>query len=67
MGREGVEPSQCFHRRILSPLRLPIPPSPRHRVDLCRLISIYDDSLLGIIHKNSKSPYRLIFIYNVEV
>ncbi len=30
MGREGVEPSRCFHRRILSPLRLPIPPSPRH-------------------------------------
>ena len=30
MGREGVEPSQCHHRRILSPLRLPIPPSPRH-------------------------------------
>src|SRR5215213_8224968 len=31
MGREGVEPSWCLHRRILSPLRLPIPPSPRHR------------------------------------
>ncbi len=30
MGREGVEPSRCLHRRILSPLRLPIPPSPRH-------------------------------------
>ena len=24
---EGVEPSRCRHRRILSPLRLPIPPS----------------------------------------
>ena len=24
MGREGVEPSRCLHRRILSPLRLPI-------------------------------------------
>ena len=22
----GLEPAQCFHRRILSPLRLPIPP-----------------------------------------
>ncbi len=30
VGREGVEPSRCLHRRILSPLRLPIPPSPRH-------------------------------------
>ncbi len=29
VGREGVEPSRCHHRRILSPLRLPIPPSPR--------------------------------------
>ena len=32
MGREGVEPSRCHHRRILSPLRLPIPPSPRHAI-----------------------------------
>ena len=23
----GLEPPQCYHRRILSPLRLPIPPS----------------------------------------
>ena len=29
VGREGVEPSQCLHRRILSPLRLPIPPPPQ--------------------------------------
>ena len=29
IGREGVEPTQCHHRRILSPLRLPIPPPPR--------------------------------------
>lgn len=28
VGREGVEPSRCHHRRILSPLRLPIPPPP---------------------------------------
>ena len=25
VGREGVEPSRCHHRRILSPLRLPKP------------------------------------------
>ncbi len=24
--REGLEPSRCHHRRILNPLRLPIPP-----------------------------------------
>ena len=29
MGRVGVEPTQHLCRRILSPLRLPIPPSPR--------------------------------------
>ena len=29
VGREGVEPSRYHYRRILSPLRLPIPPSPR--------------------------------------
>ena len=31
VGREGVEPSRCHHRRILSPLRLPIPPPPRYK------------------------------------
>src|SRR5829696_5556013 len=29
VGREGVEPSRCYQRQILSLLRLPIPPSPR--------------------------------------
>ena len=29
VGREGVEPSRCHHRRILSPQRLPIPPPPQ--------------------------------------
>lgn len=29
VARVGVEPTRCHHRRILSPLRLPIPPS-RH-------------------------------------
>ena len=32
MGREGVEPSRYHYRRILSPLRLPIPPSPQQRL-----------------------------------
>ena len=31
MGRVGLEPTRCHHRRILSPLRLPIPPPPRVR------------------------------------
>jgi NAD(P)H-quinone oxidoreductase subunit L len=29
MGAGGLEPPQCRHLRILSPLRLPIPPCPR--------------------------------------
>ena len=39
VGRVGVEPTRCFHRRILSPLRLPIPPSPRLLLSLtdCRV------------------------------
>src|SRR6185436_2597346 len=32
VGREGVEPSRCYQRQILSLLRLPIPPSPRQSV-----------------------------------
>ncbi len=27
MGRVGIEPTWCYHRWILSPMRLPIPPS----------------------------------------
>ena len=33
VARVGVEPTRCHHRRILSPLRLPIPPS-RHLLNL---------------------------------
>src|SRR5690606_41793341 len=29
--KEGLEPSRCRHRRILSPLRLPVPPLRRGR------------------------------------
>lgn len=28
--RAGIEPARCFQRGILSPVRLPIPPSRRH-------------------------------------
>ncbi len=31
MGRVGLEPTRHHCRRILSPLRLPIPPPPRVR------------------------------------
>ena len=41
MGREGVEPSRCYHRQILSLLRLPIPPSPRHALFYCILESLH--------------------------
>ena len=34
VGRVGVEPTQCLHRGILSPLRLPIPPPPQVRTIL---------------------------------
>lgn len=29
VGKKGLEPSRCCHHRILSPMRLPIPPLPR--------------------------------------
>ena len=47
VARVGVEPTRCHHRRILSPLRLPIPPS-RHflilfypSVEKCQVFSFY--------------------------
>ena len=33
VGTEGLEPSRCYHQRILSPLRLPIPPRP-HKMEV---------------------------------
>ncbi len=48
VGREGVEPSRCHHRRILSPLRLPIPPSP-HGISYSTLI-IRSVKRTGIVH-----------------
>ena len=38
VGREGVEPSRCYQRQILSLLRLPIPPSPRQWVFYYKLL-----------------------------
>ena len=47
VGREGVEPSRYFYRRILSPLRLPIPPSPQ--VFYCKHRLYFTISLLFFI------------------
>lgn len=41
VGREGVEPSRCLHRRILSPLRLPIPPPPQKAVYVLSFAPLY--------------------------
>jgi hypothetical protein len=32
--RAGIEPARCLQRGILSPVRLPIPPSRRHTADI---------------------------------
>jgi hypothetical protein len=40
VGRVGLEPTWCLHRRILSPLRLPIPPPP-HGLQCCALFYHY--------------------------
>ncbi len=32
VGMKGLEPLRCCHQRILSPLRLPIPPHPQLEV-----------------------------------
>lgn len=46
---EGLEPSQCHHRRILNPLRLPIPPP---RLEEARIIT---QSIPG----SKQMPFRL--------
>ena len=52
MGRVGVEPTQYLYRRILSPLRLPIPPSPRSSVVVrnCNACGLYVKSLTSFLH-----------------
>ncbi len=39
VGRVGLEPTRCHHRRILSPLRLPVPPPPHGLIILYPIIS----------------------------
>src|SRR5260221_4897475 len=42
---EGIEPTWCCHRRILSPLRLPVPPS---RLDAARLRVHYSGARMNL-------------------
>src|SRR5262245_56720388 len=42
---EGIEPTWCCHRRILSPLRLPVPPS---RLDAARLRVHYSGARMSL-------------------
>src|SRR5215472_11029220 len=43
---EGIEPTWCCHRRILSPLRLPVPPS---RLDAESAVRVhYSDARMGL-------------------
>lgn len=37
MGRVGLEPTRCYHRQILSLMRLPIPPPARCQFSLTLL------------------------------
>lgn len=37
--RAGIEPARCFHRRILSPVRLPVPP-PSHKIKVGILLNL---------------------------
>ena len=57
MGREGVEPSRCYQRQILSLLRLPIPPSPRQLLLYSTLIS----SRLELLRIHC---YNVDYVYN---
>ena len=55
MGRVGLEPTRCRHRRILSPLRLPIPPPPH-------TIILSDTSL-----KSRLKCFLLLFCENISI
>ena len=37
VGMTGLEPVRCFHHRILSPMRLPIPPHPQFYGGTCQI------------------------------
>ena len=52
IGRVGVEPTQYLYRRILSPLRLPIPPPPR----VCNILPLSQR-----FQANSFPPERVNF------
>ena len=59
----GIEPVRCFHRGILSPLRLPVPPQRRTldiitRYDL--IVNIYqpDNSLMTLMQRIYVNKWR---------
>lgn len=67
VGKKGLEPSRCFHHRILSPMRLPIPPLPQiwrfvpgsnRRSQSCSLLPYHlanEPLLCSVLNKNTKN------------
>lgn len=41
MGEEGIEPSWYCYRRILNPVRLPVPPLAHHLYTINRVFKLY--------------------------
>ena len=55
----GLEPARCCHRRILSPLRLPIPPPGHDRIkcSLDMAAALWDIFIVATIEKGSRMPF----------
>jgi hypothetical protein len=65
VGRVGVEPTQCLHRGILSPLRLPIPPPP-HVASILLFHGYRSRGNLIIIRENVGGIFWDLWIYTIR-
>ena len=63
---EGLEPSRSYLQRILSPLRLPIPPRPHHLWRFRSDLNWWSQSCSLLPYHLATEPFRWLPIYNTS-
>ena len=63
VGMTGLEPVRCYHQRILSPLRLPIPPHPQKKWRCLPGSNRRSQSCSLLPYHLAKAPFDLVLIY----
>ena len=66
VGTVGLEPTRDFSQRILSPLRLPIPPRPHHLWRFRSDLNWWSQSCSLLPYHLATEPFRWLPIYNTS-